>query len=52
MTGHEDGGGEMISGSGRYSDKSVGLCQVEERTSARAISFLPRAPPLSRRVPG
>lgn len=29
MTGHEDGGGEMISGSGRHSDKSVGLCQVE-----------------------
>ena len=57
MTGHEDGGGEMISGSGRHSDKSVGLCQVERRTGSAvrnraAISFLPRAPPLSRRFSG
>lgn len=43
MTGHEDGGGEMISDSGRYSDKSVGLCQVEERTRlGRSASYRAR----------
>lgn len=33
----------MISGSGRYSDKSVGLCQVEERAAQGSADQLPTA---------